>query len=87
MTTSAFLETLSPLHRGRAGKVLATQTRVNGDRVLSRAELISERISLGSKINTVRGERVLEMPNGVFLSQKSITSIGMDYAAFLLGAA
>lgn len=68
----------------RKNKILDTNVRVNGGVIISRRELILNRVELGAYITVINGERVLMSPDGAFLDALNITKTGLDYAATLL---
>lgn len=79
-----YLSTFPSMAAGRVRKCLEMQVRVNGGDLMTRAALIESRVTAGGR-TTIRksGERVLMMPDGVFLDQFNTTKLGLDYADFL----
>lgn len=81
-----FASTFGPMAAARVRKTLEMQVRVNGDKFMTRAQMIEERVSAGAQV-TIRknGERILMRPDGPFLDQYNATKLGLDYAEWLAG--
>lgn len=84
MKLETFLNTLSPMAAGRARKSLEIQVRVNGDKFMTRAAMIEERVASGAQVTELKNwGRVLMLPDGAFLDQRNATGYGLDYASYL----
>jgi len=80
-----FLNTKTPMARARAEKALMVQVRVNGGAIMTRKKLIEQRVSEGSFISVIGGEKVLENKDGSFAMKADFTKTAIDYAEHLLG--
>lgn len=80
--TLAFLQTLPPLPRGKAEQALL-RTRSWDGTLKTIAQGVADRVRAGAVVTGPPRSRRLELPSGVFVSEKAITKTGMDLAEFL----
>ncbi len=76
---------MSPPNAEKARQALIAQVRYNGDQIVTRKKMIESLVSDGRVIEFTDGERVLTTPGGdTYMSEKSTTKTGMDYAEYLI---
>ncbi|MDC8446084.1 MAG: hypothetical protein LV471_09200 [Nitrosomonas sp.] len=76
---------MSPPNSEKARQALITQVRYNGDQIISRKKMIEHLVSEGRIVELTDGERMLTTPGSdTYMSEKSTTKTGMDYAEYLI---
>lgn len=78
----AFLARFTPLARGKADAALTAEKSWNNV-TRPRHEHIERRVAEGWTVTDSRAGRRFSDPTGVFFDEKTLTKLGMDYAAFL----
>lgn len=80
---NGYLATLEPMRAGTVKKALDVSVHNEG-RPVTRRQLVEDRVSRGATVqpNKTFG-RVLQMPDGSFLTEKQLTKGGIDYAEWL----
>lgn len=76
---------MSPPNAEKARQALVAQIRYNGDKIMSRKEMIEQLVSEGRIVEARDGGRELTLPGSdISMSENSTTKTGMDYAEYLI---
>jgi hypothetical protein len=80
-----FTDKMTPLRRGKASTILSKTMTLNDGAVEERGHVVYSLVSQGRHVDRgLDGVRYLISNDGRYLSEKTITKVGMDFAEFLL---